>query len=391
MIQNRWNENEAEKNGFDPLGMRVYTSRLIGADSRLVLHGGGNTSVKIEDVLYVKGSGWDLVSIEKPGFAPVKLKMLQGMAELPRLSDSDMVAQQRTAMTNPAAPNPSVEAILHAIIPFAFVDHTHADAVVTLSNTPDGEENIRKAYGDRVFIVPYVMPGFILAKTIYEMAQNLDWDRYEGIVLLNHGIFTYSNSAKESYDKMIELVNVAESYLDAKAPLVLPELHADIEDSLVQELCEQVSELRGTEVVPQVNASPLATAFSRLENVDTVMTYGPLTPEHVIRTKPLPLIVEDDAKSALDNYVSSYRAYFDQYDDGTKTMLDTAPRYAVIKGKGSIAFGKNEKEAAIITDINNHTFEAVLRAQKLGGWKSLERFRVYEMEYWELEQAKLKK
>jgi rhamnose utilization protein RhaD (predicted bifunctional aldolase and dehydrogenase) len=166
-MKNLWNDQNAQSYQGDDLQMRVYTSRLLGQNSALVLHGGGNTSVKTkvtnlfgeqESVLYVKGSGWDLATIEAAGFAPVKLDVLQRMATLPNLSDSDMVRYQRAAMLDPNAPNPSVEAILHALIPHRYVDHTHADAVVALSNTPDGEQCLRTLYGDKVLIVPYVMP-----------------------------------------------------------------------------------------------------------------------------------------------------------------------------------------------------------------------------------------
>jgi rhamnose utilization protein RhaD (predicted bifunctional aldolase and dehydrogenase) len=201
----------------------VYTSRLLGRDPNLVLHGGGNTSVKSEGedlfgrreaVLYVKGSGWDLATIEARGFAPVRLALLQQMAELAALTDGDMVRAQRAAMTDPGAPTPSVEAILHAIIPFTFVDHTHADAVVTVSNTPDGEARIRRIYGDRVLVVPYVMPGFVLARKVFELTAGADWSKLEGIILLNHGVFSYGPDARASYERMIALVTECESYLE---------------------------------------------------------------------------------------------------------------------------------------------------------------------------------
>ena len=155
-MKNRWQEQEARKFRNDPLALRVYTSRLLGQDPNLVLQGGGNTSVKMnvtnlfgesEEVLYVKGSGWDLATIERQGFAPVKLDLLKRMARLKHLSDTGMVRNQRAAMTDPSAPNPSVEAILHAIIPFRFVDHTHADSVVAVSNTKNGEARIKEIYG----------------------------------------------------------------------------------------------------------------------------------------------------------------------------------------------------------------------------------------------------
>ncbi len=197
-MKSLWNDKEASGSEGDPLRLRVYTSRLLGREPSLVLHGGGNTSVKTtattlfgdrEDLLYIKGSGWDLATIEAAGFAPVRLQVLTRMAELPRLTDTEMVRAQRAAMTDPGAPTPSVEAILHAIIPFTFVDHTHADAVVAISNTPGGEARIREVYQDRVLVVPYVMPGFVLARKVFELSRGLDWSRYEGMVLLHHGDF----------------------------------------------------------------------------------------------------------------------------------------------------------------------------------------------------------
>ncbi len=221
-MKSLWNDSEADGLNGDLLKLRVYSSQLIGRNPDLVLHGGGNTSLKAtatnllgdaDDVLYVKGSGGDLATIEARGFAPVKLYILERLATLPHLSDTDMVNIQRSAMTNADAPNPSVEAILHAIIPHRFVDHTHADAIVAITNTVDGERRIHEIYGDRVIIVPYVMPGFILAKTVYDMTKNLDWDLIEGIILLNHGIFTFHDNPKTSYERMINLVNEAETYI----------------------------------------------------------------------------------------------------------------------------------------------------------------------------------
>ena len=170
-----------------------------------------------EEVLYVKGSGWDLATIEGPGFAPVRLEALRRMATLEELSDSDMVTAQRAALTDPYAPNPSVEAILHAIIPFRFVDHSHADAVVALTNTPEGEALVRDLYGPQMMIVPYVMPGFVLARTIYEMTRDTDWDSLPGMILLNHGVFTFADDARESYERHIDIVTAAEEYIEEKA------------------------------------------------------------------------------------------------------------------------------------------------------------------------------
>ena len=210
-MKNLWNDTEASQ-FKDDLALRVYTSRLLGQDSSLVLHGGGNTSVKItetnivgeqEEILYVKGSGWDLISIEAAGFSPVRMAHMIKLAELESLSDPQMVNELKTQLTNASAPAPSVETILHAILPFKYVDHTHADAVVTISNTSNGEERIREIYGDRVVVVPYVMPGFDLSKDVDRLFSEQATDKTEGMVLLNHGIFSFGDTAKQAYDRMI--------------------------------------------------------------------------------------------------------------------------------------------------------------------------------------------
>ncbi|MCH7817189.1 MAG: class II aldolase/adducin family protein, partial [Proteobacteria bacterium] len=222
-MKNRWNQSAARQQAkHEQIGLRVYSSQLLGQDADLVMHGGGNTSVKgelenvfgeIERVLFVKGSGWDLRTIEAPGFPPVKLDYLLRLAELGQLSDAEMMRQLRLALLDPAAPTPSVEAILHALIPHKYVDHSHADAVVAISNTADGEARLRQLYGDDVLILPYIMPGFILARQVAAATKTLDWASIRGIVLLHHGIFTFNDDAKTSYDTMIDLVSKAEAYL----------------------------------------------------------------------------------------------------------------------------------------------------------------------------------
>src|SRR5262245_8421172 len=217
--------NDAEAAAFEgPLGQRVYTSRLLGRDPTLVLHGGGNTSVKIrernlfgeeEDILYIKGSGWDLATIEAPGFAPVRLDRALRLATLDRLSDAQMVQELRAAMTNPSAPTPSVETILHASLPYRFVDHTHADALLAITNTADGEQRVRDIYGDSVVVVPYVMPGFDLAKVVAEEIPKQSSPNTVGMVLLKHGFFSFGGSARLAYERMIDLVTKAEDYLRA--------------------------------------------------------------------------------------------------------------------------------------------------------------------------------
>ncbi|MEA1914847.1 MAG: bifunctional aldolase/short-chain dehydrogenase, partial [Campylobacterota bacterium] len=397
-MKSLWDDNEAKKFTTD-LDLRVYTSRLLGKDSSLVLHGGGNTSVKstaqnlfgdTEDILYVKGSGWDLATIEAEGFAPVKMEMLLKMSELKELDDTNMVKYQRLAMTNPSAPNPSVEAILHALIPFKFVDHTHTDAVVTISNTHAGEERIRELYGKNVLVIPYIMPGFVLAKLIYDMTRDVDWNQLEGMVLLNHGLFTFDDDAKKSYEKMVDLVDKAEQYLDDNgAKLDIQDDSSDITTLQLAQIRKEVSNLKGCATISILNDSNEAIHFSK-QDIKNISQKGPLTPDHVIRTKRVPAILNKEYKEELDGYVHEYKKYF-QANKKDETLLNPAPNFAVLKDNGTLSFGKNTKEANIIKDINDHTFEAILKAEKLGGYKALSAQNIFEVEYWELEQAKLKK
>jgi rhamnose utilization protein RhaD (predicted bifunctional aldolase and dehydrogenase)/NAD(P)-dependent dehydrogenase (short-subunit alcohol dehydrogenase family) len=400
-MQSFWNDAEAAACGGDDLALRVYTSRLLGRDPSLVLHGGGNTSVKAkvanlfgdeEEVLYVKGSGWDLATIEAEGFAPVRLETLQRMADLPSLSDPEMVRAQRAAMTDPYAPNPSVEAVLHAIIPFKFVDHTHADAVVTCTNTPDGEALIRELYGDRVLVIPYTMPGFVLAQVVRELSQGADWSRLEGMILMNHGVFSFADDARTSYERMIELVSVAEEHLAQQQTGVAraePSQAADLRQ--LAELRRTVSLARGKAVVTSWDRSPEAVGFSQLGNVADMACRGPLTPDHVIRTKRIPLIFSGDAQADVAAFGEAYADYFQRNAGTDLTCLDKAPRWAVWPGQGTLSFGASTSEAGIIRDITAHTLEAIQHAEGLGGWQALPESDIFDVEYWDLEQAKLRK
>jgi rhamnose utilization protein RhaD (predicted bifunctional aldolase and dehydrogenase) len=372
---------------LDELEMRVYTSRLLGGDSDLVLHGGGNTSVKIDDILFVKGSGWDLGSIEKEGFSPAKIDLLLDLLSNDRLSDSDMVKYQREALIDPSAPNPSVEAILHALIPYKFVDHTHADAIVTISNTIDGDSKIEQLFGDRYIIVPYVMPGFILAKKIYEMTREIDWSSVDGMILHNHGVFTFDDDAKVSYENMISTVAKAQEYLDSNAQLVIPTTDSDRLYDL-DTIQRVLSEAKGYSVTLKLNTSPLAQYFATQDD-SRLYTKGILTPEHIIRTKRVPVVLDSNYADEIESYLKDYEEYFHKYANG-EIMLNPAPNWAILKGTGTISIGKNEKETNIIEDITSHTMRAILQGEKIGGYQSISEADSFAMEYWELEQMKLK-
>lgn len=392
-MKNLWDSKKASECKTD-LDMRVYTSNILGQSDELVLHGGGNTSVKIDvnnqAILYVKGSGRDLVSIEKEGFAPVKMSALMRMAKLNRLSDSDMVAGQKMAMIDETAPNPSVEAILHALIPFKVVDHTHADAIVTISNSVNGLEHIEKLFPN-FLIIPYVMPGFVLAQTIYSRTElvDFDWESCEGIILHNHGIFTFDNDAKKSYDKMIDAVSLAEDFLKKNADVMFGVTKST--GSLdIESLVDLISEAKGYKVTMRVNQTPLALTYASQNNLSRFATQGVLIPEHIIRTKRVPLVIENsNIKKALFEYKKDYVKYFKSFAKD-EIMLNPAPNYAVVKDYGIVLFGKSEKEVDMLNSVVEHTIKAVMRADKLGGYVSIGLKESFEMEYWELEQAKLK-
>ncbi|MDB4038657.1 bifunctional aldolase/short-chain dehydrogenase [Candidatus Thioglobus sp.] len=384
------------------LALRVYTSRLLGQDSTLVLHGGGNTSVKIsesnivgnqEEILYVKGSGWDLEFIETVGFSPVRMNHMLSLAKLDSLSDPQMVNELKTQLTNATSPTPSVETILHAILPFKYVDHTHADAVVTITNTLAGEDRIREIYGDRVVIIPYVMPGFDLAKDVAQIFLEQSTDKTEGMILMNHGIFSFGGNAKESYDRMISLVNEAENYLVSNNAWNIDKSETNFS---VKKIRNQVAELRqkisltvGKPVLMSLTNSQLGFSFSNRKDVNEIATRGPLTPDHVIRTKRIPMIGRD-----VNKYNEEYASYFSKNEinaKARKTMLDSAPRVILDKEFGLCAVGKNMSEIGIISDIYEHTMQSILRAEKLGGFKALPAKDIFDLEYWDLEQAKLLK
>ncbi len=391
-MKNLWSEEIASSFTGD-VAKRVYTSNLIGQDDRLVLHGGGNTSVKstvdMEEILFVKGSGWDLITIKEEGFSPVRMHTLLELAQLEHLTDSDMVVRQKAAMLDLSAPNPSVEAILHALIPFKYVDHSHADVVVTISNSVQGKELIADLYGDYL-IVPYVMPGFLLAQKIYSMTRNFDWGKCAGIILHNHGIFTFDDDAKISYEKMIDGVNKAEEYLLKNTSL--QDSGEVAEDFDFETLKKLISQAKNFDAHLHVNQSQLALNYASQPNLNAFATRGMLTPEHIIRTKRCPLVLNkgQDVAGTIEEYKHDYSNYFDAFSHG-ELCLNAAPNYAVIAGVGVVSFGKNEKESSIINDIVEHTMEAVLRADQLGGYQSIGLKDSFDMEYWELEQAKLKK
>ena len=399
-MKSLWNDAEAAQ-FRGPLGPRVYTSRLLGRDRSLVLHGGGNTSVKLreknlfgedEEILYVKGSGRDLETIEPAGFAPVELDYVRRLASLPALSDPQMVNELATHTLRAGAPAPSVETLLHAILPHKYVDHTHADAVLSISNSPDGEKRIRDIYGDRVVVIPYIMAGFDLAAYCAREFPKQAGKRTVGMMLLSHGAFSFAAEARESYELMIELVSLAEKYLAAQKawsvalpPVAVPAFKREE----AAKLRNEVSKAAGFPLLCRCNDSINFLSFARHPDVAHISQSGPATPDHVIRTKPLPMLGRDVAA-----FSTAYRSYFHKNEKNAKerkTILDTAPRMALDPQFGLAAFGRSAKDVGIVEDLYAHTIEVILRAEALGGWQALDDRHVFESEYWDLQQAKLER
>lgn len=405
------------------LALRTYTARLLGADEALVLHGGGNTSVKAEArtifgenvaVLHVKGSGWDLATIEPPGHPAVRMAALERLLALPDMTDEQMVNEMRLALLDASAPTPSVETLLHAALPARFIDHTHADALLAIADQEQGQKHCRDLYGERLLWIPYVMPGFGLAK-----ACKKAWDgaiiggRNPTIMVLErHGVFTFGDTAKESYERMIEAVTLAERYAaDKMGTANVPSVVVD--DALEARTAAVVRGALATvsgeppERAPliAVRSSEWILTFLDRKDAYELVQRGCATPDHVIRTKPTPLFIpkpdHDDAMAfaaRVEREISDYARRYDRYFEEMcakknvkRTRLAPWPRIVLVPGVGILAVGKTKKEAEIAADIYEHTIQVITDAEDVGKYSPVSMSDLFDVEYWSLEQAKIKK
>lgn len=402
------------------VALRVYSSRLLGSDPQLVLHGGGNVSVKTrmpdvlgesQEVICVKGSGWDMASIEPAGLPAVRLKPIRAAANLDKLSDEDMVNLQRCSLLDSSAPNPSVETLLHAFLPHKFVDHTHADAVLALTDQPDGYSICSDLYQEEVSLVPYIMPGFTLSKKALEVYTAND--QCKALVLLKHGIFTFGETAEESYERMIELVSLAESrvtrgkgktFKSVSVPKALAPLRAIA--PILRGRCAALNFQRnGQHSIATFRTNDAIRAYVNGSELERYSQSGPVTPDHVIRTKPKPLILPPPKAEqlsewvsvldeGLDSYAGEYRAYFDRHNgnlEHPKTALDPMPRVVLVRGLGLFALGSSYKAAEITADLAETTINVISDSECVGKFESITESEIFEIEYWSLEQAKLRK
>jgi rhamnose utilization protein RhaD (predicted bifunctional aldolase and dehydrogenase)/NAD(P)-dependent dehydrogenase (short-subunit alcohol dehydrogenase family) len=301
-----------------------------------------------------------------------------------------MAREFRIGMIDPTAPAPSVEAILHAIVPFKYVDHTHADAVLTLTNSVNGAELIAQVFGDHLLHIPYVMPGFKLAALCAVLYPRLHGPQTIGMLLMNHGIFTWGESARESYERMIDMVAMAEAYIHkqiGRRSQTSEHATSAYASTEVAALRRELSDVAGAPMILQVDDGPDAVAFANRADVSVISQRGPATPDHVIRTKRLPMLRRDVA-----TYAREYERYFTQHAHRSAEplqMLDAAPRVVVDPQMGVVSAGRSVADASVAADIYRHTIEIILDATHLGGYRALPAEDIFDVEYWDLEQAKL--
>ena len=427
-MKSRWSEPDAKalmkkynaQGVNEDIAIRTYTTRILGQEPQLVLHGGGNTSVKTKtldplgeqyDVLCVKGSGWDMGTIEPAGLPAVQLAPLTALADLKELSDENLVAAQRRMLIDPYAPNPSIEAVLHAIIAHKHVDHPHADAIISLTNQPDGLEIIRDIFPDTT-IVPYVMPGFALAKVCREVLLKDPSSRH--MILMNHGIFTYNDDPRQAYDDMITMVDAAEKRLECgrlkpfvgiNLPRSIPTI-AQI-GPIIRGALATAGQVEGKphRWIIDHRSSDQILHFVNGKNLGAYATRGNAAPDHSIRIKRFGAVLpapdsadleafKTDVKTSIANFATEYSTYFDRNNlryGGSLTMLDPVPRIVYVPGIGLFGVGKTAKAAAISADIAEATVNVITKAEALGEFTALPEQDLFDIEYWSLEQAKLAK
>jgi rhamnose utilization protein RhaD (predicted bifunctional aldolase and dehydrogenase)/NAD(P)-dependent dehydrogenase (short-subunit alcohol dehydrogenase family) len=408
----------ARRHGED-LALRVYTSRLLGQEPSLVLSGGGNTSVKSRvtellgdetDVLYVKGSGWDLASIEPEGFPACRLAHLRRCVERASMTDEQMVRELRGHMLDPASPTPSVEALLHAYLPAKYVDHTHADAVLALVDQRSSAALVDEVFGDGALLVPYVMPGFVLARRVAELwAQRVAEGREPTMMVLDkHGLFTWGHTAQESYERMIDAVTRAERHVERRRTTPRaswPSADRSLAATLAPALRGALTRQSGRALIATFRDTPSLRALCHRDDLHDVATRGPITPDHVLRTKRAPLILPriDDAdreavratiERALSEYASRYTASFERCKAARhveRTMLDPFPRVVLVPGLGAFAVGRTRREADVVGELYEHTAAVIDDAEAIGTYEPTTELDLFDVEYWSLEQAKLGK
>ena len=414
-MKNLWKDEEAKKYIHDfslkkinkDLALRIYTTHLLGNNSELVLHGGGNTSVKSNvkdifgkntEVIFVKGSGWDMSNLNEKGMPGLFLKPLLKTLTLQKMSDEKMVNYLRSNLLDSSSPNPSVETLLHAYLPFKYVDHTHSNAILSLVNLFNSKQILKNVFKNKIAVVPYVMPGFDLGKLCNEVIiQN---PKVEGLILLNHGIFSFGSSAKQSYDRMIKLVTLAEKFLKKhnKKIKYIQYKKIDNVNDIQLKIRNYYYESTGKKWIIKFNNKIDDVKFTKRNDLHNLFNKGPVTPDHVIRIKSEPLIIANNKLSSfnkiirdIESYVSNYKKYFKKYKSTIKNakIADPLPRIIILEGIGFLSIGSNKKEMLVSNDIFDAMKKVIINSNLVSNFKSISKKDIFKMEYWPLERAKL--
>jgi rhamnose utilization protein RhaD (predicted bifunctional aldolase and dehydrogenase)/NAD(P)-dependent dehydrogenase (short-subunit alcohol dehydrogenase family) len=425
-MKSGWVDADAEavvakgaKSGIDrDLALRVYTTRLLGRDPKLVMHGGGNTSVKATmhdvlgeaaEVLRVKSSGSDMATIAPEQMVAVRLAPMRKLRALNAIDDEDLVGIERANLIDPAAANPSVEMMLHAFLPHKFVDHTHATAVLGVIDQPDGEKKCAEIFGERLAFVPYLMPGFGLAKKSIEL-----FDKHkpsDGLILSKHGIVTFGETARETYERMIDMVSRAEAFIARNRKSVAaaaPASGVAVAEvaPIIRGACSEHDERQEgawRRLIVEFRASAAISSFLSGKELHRLSASGVITPDHTIRTKNWPLLVPAPETGKLDDFARiarerasafavNYRQYFAHHNKrvgGTKQELDPLPRVALVPGLGLFGLGPTKQDAIIAADLAETWIECVGDAEAIGKFESISEADMFDCEYWPLEQKKL--
>jgi len=413
-MRSRW--NDAEASGLSDLDLLVYASRLVGAETSLVVWGGGNTSIKraerdhrgrAVDVLRVKGSGSDLKSIARTDFPGVRMDDILALLERQDMGDQEMVDYLARALQEPGGPRPSIETLLHGFLPAFAVIHTHADAIVSLTNNDRARDVLPSVYGKDVIALQYRRPGFSISRDVAAAIEAQP--QAKAVVLEKHGTITWGATVREAYEATIELISRAEDAIaerrrgrvlfgGPRVPVADPARRREVAVAVAPRL----RGLLGAErrVIVTFDDAPRVTEFVSSADAPAVSQVGPATPDHTIFTKRLPCFVPLDApgdaaattaavERAIAEFARSYTAYFEAHRFEGARLLDAMPRVVLVPGLGMFAAGKDRRTAGIVSDIYHHTIDVIGQATLFGGYVSLSARDAFDVEYWPLELYKL--
>ncbi len=415
--EDRW-PDDASAVPDDTLGQVLLASHLLGADRAVANFGGGNTSAKgtATDhvgrevrVMWVKGSGSDLATMERESFTPLRMEEMEPLFERDEMSDEDMVAHLARCQTDPAAPRASIETLLHAFVPADHVHHTHPDAINVLAGTRDGERLVRECFGDEAAWIPYIRPGFTLAKQVGEAVRSDP--SLKLVVLTKHGLVVWGDTAEEAYRRTLDVINRAADFVCAKTSGT-PRF-GGVEDGAVVDEDERAALLR--EVLPVlrgavsserpkvlvVDTSPRVLEFVSSRDAPELTDIGAACPDHLVHTKRLPLWIpfdpssEDAAvlcervRSRAAEFREAYREYVERNRDESTEPADPDARVVLIQHVGLVGVAPTPKNARLSRDLYHRAIEVMAGAHALGGFTSLDESESFAVEYWPLELYKL--